>query len=63
METHSSILAWKILWTEDLVFYSSRGHEESDTTVYTHTQAARLRIQPRERIHFNYCSGSLGKGF
>ena len=35
MATHSSILAWKIPWTEDkrsLVGYSSWGHKESDTT-------------------------------
>ena len=28
MSTHSSILAWKIPWTEELVGYSSRGHKE-----------------------------------
>ena len=32
MATHSSILAWKIPWTEDLVGYGPRGHRELDTT-------------------------------
>ena len=35
MATHSSILAWKIPWTEDLVDYSSWGLKESDTTEVT----------------------------
>ena len=32
MATCSSILAWRIPWTEELVLYSSWGHKESDTT-------------------------------
>ena len=32
MTTHSSILAWRIPWTEDLVGYSLWGHKELDTT-------------------------------
>ena len=33
MATHSSILAWRIPWTEEsLVGYSPRGHKEADTT-------------------------------
>ena len=32
METHSSILAWKIPWMEELVSYSPWGHKESDMT-------------------------------
>ena len=32
MATHSSILAWKIPWTDDLVGYSPWGHKESDMT-------------------------------
>ena len=32
MATHSSILAWEIPWTEELVGYSPQGCEESDTT-------------------------------
>ena len=32
MATHSSILAWKITWTEDLAGCSPQGHKESDMT-------------------------------
>ena len=31
MATHSSILAWRIPWTEELGRLQSRGHKESDT--------------------------------
>ena len=32
MATHSTILAWEIVWTRSLVGYSSQGHKESDMT-------------------------------
>ena len=32
MATHSSILAWRIPWTEEPGGYSPWGHKESDTT-------------------------------
>ena len=32
MAAHSSILAWKIPWTQSLVGYSPWGHKESDMT-------------------------------
>ena len=32
MATHSSILAWKIPWTESLVGYSPRVHKELNVT-------------------------------
>ena len=32
MTTHSSILAWEIPWTEELVGYSPWGRKESDMT-------------------------------
>ena len=32
MATHSSILAWRIPWTEEPSGYSSPGCKESDTT-------------------------------
>ena len=35
MATHSSILAWRIPWTESLVSYSPWGHKESDMTEHT----------------------------
>ena len=39
MATHSSILAWRILWTEDSCRLQSMGLQESDTTEWlsTHT--------------------------
>ena len=48
MATHSSILAWKIPWTERiLVGYSPWGHKESDTT---------------ERLHFIWVEDYKKKG-
>ena len=35
METHSSTLTWKILWTEELGSYSPWGCKESDMTKHT----------------------------
>ena len=32
MATHSSILAWRIPWTEELAGYSPWGQEELETT-------------------------------
>ena len=32
MATHSSILAWRILWMEELGGLQSMGHKESDKT-------------------------------
>ena len=32
MATHSSILAWRIPWTEELMGYSPQGYKESDMT-------------------------------
>ena len=32
MATHSSILAWEILWTEEPGGLQSQGHKEADTT-------------------------------
>ena len=37
MATHSSILAWKIPWTEEPVGYSPWDHKRLVTTVHTHT--------------------------
>ena len=43
MATHSSILAWRISWTENLAGYSPWGCKESDTSeqltlfTFTHT--------------------------
>ena len=32
MATHSSVLAWEMPWTEELVGYSPWGHKEPGTT-------------------------------
>ena len=36
MATHSSILAWRIPWTEEPGGYSPWSHKESDLTEHTH---------------------------
>ena len=36
MATHSSILAWRIPWTDEPRWASPRGRKESDTTEHTH---------------------------
>ena len=36
MATHSSILAWRIPWTEELGGLQSTCHKESDTTEQLH---------------------------
>ena len=40
MATHSSVLAWRIPWTEEMAGYSPWVHKELDTTkqqTYTHS--------------------------
>ena len=48
MATHSSILAWRIPWTEELGGLQSTGHKESDTT---------------ERLHFHFQRDALSFSF
>ena len=40
MATHSSILAWRIPWTEEPGSYSPWGRKESDTTEDTHAHVS-----------------------
>ena len=40
MATHSSILAWRIPWTEEPGSYSPQGHKESDMTEMTEDEHA-----------------------
>ena len=43
MATHSSILAWRILWTENLAIYCLWGHKQwnpTEVTEHAHTQNA-----------------------
>ena len=60
--THSSILAWEILWTEESG--GPWGHKELDMTertcahththTHTHTQSSNLnRLQPLKKIKLN----------
>ena len=44
MATHSSILAWRIPWTEELGRLQSTGPKESDTT---------------ERLHFHFLKQNI----
>ena len=47
MATHSSILAWKIPWTEEPGRLQSMGREESDMT---------------EQLHFHFSLSCIGEG-
>ena len=53
MATHSSILAWKIPWTEEHGGYNPFDDKESDTTVHTHTHMHThiTRVACNFRIH------------
>ena len=51
MASHSSILAWRIPWTEELGGLQSKGRKESDTTerlhfqfLYSYTKAAEYYV-------------------
>ena len=44
MATHSSILAWRIPWTEEPGGYSPRGLKQSDTTERLHSLTHSLYI-------------------
>ena len=48
MATHSSILAWKIPWTEEPVGYSAWDPKESDTTEWTQE-----RVNKERFVEFN----------
>ena len=53
MATHSSILAWRIPWTEEPVGYSPWGHKASDMTEaieHAHT----LDILVRENLNLSF---------
>ena len=45
MATHSSILAWRILWTEEPGRLQSISHKELDTTEATEHSTAHTGIQ------------------
>ena len=47
MATHSSILAWRIPWTEEPGRLQSMGHTELDTTEHTHARLMKI-IKPEK---------------
>ena len=57
MATHSSILAWRIPWTESHVGYSPWGPKQSDTTerlkvcTHVHMGVRAHTHNPKSRIH------------
>ena len=72
MATHSSILAWKIPWSEEPG--DPWGHKELDTAEYTHTLCvyvnSKLLVCPSpfpfvtmfvRKHHFDHCSPSSGR--
>ena len=69
MATHSSILAWRIPWMEELGGLQSTGHKESDTTEWLHfhfhfVPRKENYDKPRQHIkkqrhHFS-CKGPYG---
>ena len=50
MATHSSTLAWRIPWTEDLVGYSAQGRKESDTTEQLHLLLVRYNCRENKML-------------
>ena len=63
MATHSTILAWRIPWTEDLAGYSSWSRKELDMTegrsacIYTHTHKHTHTFKLLYSCHYlNCCS-------
>ena len=55
MATHSSILAWRIPWTEEPVGYSPWGRKESDMTEQLHS------LKPPLYDAFGFLAGASGK--
>ena len=53
MATHSSILAWRIPWTEDAGGLKSMGSQELDMTEQlTHTHTLQRKLKLRENRNF-----------
>ena len=68
MATHSSIQAWKMPWTKDLVGYSPQSHKGSDTTEHLHFHFLKNYRKQKESslysLHFhprNTCALKRGK--
>ena len=54
MATHSSILAWRIPWTEEPAGYSPWGHRESDTTEQLTLSLTGLKPGTYEELHWKH---------
>ena len=58
MATHSSILAWRIPWMEELGGLQSTGHKESDTTERLHFHFIHIRWRNTlalcDKDHYHY---------
>ena len=50
MATHSSILAWRIPWTEEPGGFSPWGHKGGDMTEHTHITSPQLQGWSRARL-------------
>ena len=57
MATHSSTLAWKILWTKEpgRLGYSPCGHREADTTERLHFTSLHFRVQMPGSFMYQRC--------
>jgi len=53
MAPHSSTLAWKIPWMEELVGYGPWGHGESDTTERLHFHSHFHALEKEMATHFS----------
>ena len=56
MVTHSSILAWRIPWTEELGGLQSTGHKESDMTERLHFLQECIQCKGRQLVLFTALS-------
>ena len=52
MATHSSILSWRIPWTEELGGLQSTGRKELDTTERLHFHFRRIKRQANNTATF-----------
>ena len=52
--THSSILAWEILWTEEPGRLQSMGHKESDTTAQLSLSQGLSICETTQEVHVRY---------
>ena len=67
MATHSSFLAWRIPWTEELGCYSPWGCKELDTTeqlsMHTHVHTGTLASGPAKRVQNQQEKGTFRTDF